>query len=291
MAEERIHSSDDKIYSKNRLYVEKSKEYLKVAKGIVEHIEFVRDFSDLLFDRAFVTIGDHLINLSNLFQSLEFTLHNLYHCCLNYCMADANILLRKYRDDLFFALYSCSYYMNITDEIKPSETKRLKTVGEMEANLLNWLNGKLSNLHFGTVVKHINELPSAAAVSKQYDLKRKFDEMGKELNNYVHGNGRNFYNECYWKTIDPAKPIREVKEITQKLAKITVTFLLLVAICVPHYIMSTDYTDCLDFGLTPSDGSQFLVAPFVEEYLKAHLDLIDPECYRYLQENTSMELD
>ncbi|HIS36393.1 TPA: hypothetical protein IAC10_07160 [Candidatus Scatousia excrementigallinarum] len=28
-----------------------------------------------------------------------------------------------------------------------------------------------------------------------------------------------------------------------------------------------------------------------KEYLKAHLDLIDPECYRYLQENTSMELD
>ena len=63
-----------------------------------------------------------------------------------------------------------------------------------------------------------------------------------------------------------------------------------VALCAPLYIMSTDYIDHLEFGLTPPDGSQYWVAPFVAEYIKSNIDLIDKSCYEYLKENTCMEL-
>lgn len=45
-----------------------------------------------------------------------------------------------------------------------------------------------------------------------------------ELNDYVHGNGINFYNECFWKGSDTAEPVKRVKGISENLIKITVTF-------------------------------------------------------------------
>ena len=54
--------------------------------------------------------------------------------------------------------------------------------------------------------------------------------------------------------------------------------------------MSTDYIDYLEFGLTPPDGSQYWVAPFVADYLKANIEMIDKNGYEYLKENTCMAL-
>lgn len=122
-------------------------------------------------------------------------------------------------------------------------------------------------------------------------MKARFNAIGDELNDYEHGNGINFYNGCFWKESDTAEPIKRLRGISENLIKITVTFVLLAAICLPYYIMSTDYTDYWEAGQNPPDGSQYFVAPFVEQYLKNHLSLIDPGCYRYLQEKTTMKFN
>ncbi len=72
---------------------------------------------------------------------------------------------------------------------------------------------------------------------------------------------------------------------------ITVTFLFLLTICSPLAIMSTDYTDFLDMRETPPEGSQYWVAPFVTDFFKSNLDLIDKSCIEYLKENTFMDFD
>ena len=54
--------------------------------------------------------------------------------------------------------------------------------------------------------------------------------------------------------------------------------------------MSTDYIDHLEFGQTPPEGSQYWVAPFVVEFLKSNIEMIDENCYEYLKENTYMAL-
>jgi len=33
-----------------------------------------------------------------------------------------------------------------------------------------------------------------------------------------------------------------------------------------HYMMSSDYVDCLECGMTPEPDSQYWVAPFVQEF-------------------------
>jgi hypothetical protein len=174
-----------------------------------------------------------------------------------------------------------SYLAKIWSRIKPQWKK----------NLFDWVNGNLHDLHFGIVLKHIAGLSSVKEIVERYGLKARFNAIGDELNDYEHGNGINFYNGCFWKESDTAEPIKRLRGISENLIKITVTFVLLAAICLPYYIMSTDYTDYWEAGQNPPDGSQYFVAPFVEQYLKNHLSLIDPGCYRYLQEKTTMKFN
>ena len=81
-----------------------------------------------------------------------------------------------------------------------------------------------------------------------------------------------------------------LKTIEKDLRFITISFLFLIILFSPLSIMSTDYIDSLDLGLTPEENSQYWVAPFVEIYLKDNISLIDPECLKYLRDNTPMML-
>jgi len=67
------------------------------------------------------------------------------------------------------------------------------------------------------------------------------------------------------------------------------TFLFLLILCSPLSIMSTDYIDYLECGQTPPNDSQYWVAPFIEQFISEHSNLIDENCYKYLIENTSMQ--
>ena len=56
-------------------------------------------------------------------------------------------------------------------------------------------------------------------------------------------------------------------------------------------IMSSDYIDSLELGLDPPANSQYWVAPFIENFFKNNLNLIDRSCLEYLREKTSMEFE
>ena len=53
--------------------------------------------------------------------------------------------------------------------------------------------------------------------------------------------------------------------------------------------MSTDYIDYLEVGQTPPEGSQYWVAPFVVNFLKNNVEMIDKNCYEYLKDNIMFE--
>lgn len=203
-------------------------------------------------------------------------------CCKCFCLADAYTLLRKYRDDLFFCLYLVTYDAH-------AKLGESKTTKKMETNIEYWCQDNLSNLNINEVLATIGTSKWLQEAVRKYDLQKSFGRIGEQLNNYVHGNGFSFYNTNAY-SFDGKNIEEQLDAIVSMARYITTTFLFLLSLCSPHYIMSTDYIDHLEFGQTPPDGSQYWVAPFVVEYLKANIEMIDKDSYEYLKANTCMAL-
>ena len=99
-----------------------------------------------------------------------------------------------------------------------------------------------------------------------------------------------------WRDADRAQVEAEfvtnrLKELVESAKYITVVFLFLMILCSPHYAMSTDYVDCLDMNETPPEGSQCWIAPFIQNFIKNNIKLIDSNCLDYLKNNTPMQFD
>lgn len=244
---------------------------------------FLCDFENLSSGRDIIFFHDRVFFLSKINISLECTMGSIISCCEYGCIADANTLLRKYRDDLFFYLYILVY-----DSEKKSGAES-KALFEMEHNIDSWLQNELNHLNINSVLKAIASSPELNDAIKSYKLKSDFDRISRRLNSFVHGNGYWFYNQ-------PSNDYKgselaiEMAKICNDAKYVTVVFLFLLMLCTPIATMSTDYIACLDSGIQPPDGSQYWVAPFIQKFLAENESLISENCLQYLRDNTSMEI-
>ena len=246
--------------------------------------KFLSDFGFLSFGRDFVLCGKYTFSLQMVSTAFELTAGSIISCCESGCIADAYSLTRKYRDDLFFYLYIVVY-----DSCNKLDGKSQET-DQMEANIERWINNNLDDLHIGTVLQAIGQSSQARNAVQKYKLKPYFDTLNKKLNHYVHSNGVSFYNQNVNAYQGEALQ-SQLEALLEDMRFITITFLFLLTLCAPLSIMSTDYVDCLDCNMTPPDGSQYWVAPFVTAFFKRNIDLIDESCMKYLHDNTLMEFE
>lgn len=256
----------------------------KIIIGMREIEKFLSRFEFLSFGRDFAFCRNHTFSLQMVLIACELTAGSIISCCESGCLADANSLLRKYRDDLFFYLYIVVYSKSNQMEIKTAKLK------QMEDNIEKWINNNLCDLSIGTVMQAIGQSPLAKDAVTKYHLQSYFKTIGEKLNNYVHSNGVNYYNRNVNTYTGNSLQV-QMQELLNDLRFLTITFVFLLTICFPLSIMATDYVDYLEFNEMPPDGSQYWVAPFVNEFFNQNLDLIDKGCIDYLRENTLMEFD
>lgn len=275
---------NETLRNMNMRLIEQDNECQAKIQELKEVETFVSDFSFLSMGRDFIMCRSHSFSLEIIATALELTAGSIVSCCQFGCLADANSLLRKYRDDMFFYLYLMVY-----DKTKTLNSSN-KYLTEMEDNIEHWIKNDLSDLQIGMVLKAIAQSPTVKEAVVQYNLRSYFNKIGERLNNYVHSNGVKYYNRNV-NAYRGNELQEQLNSLLEDMRFITVAFIFLLTVCAPYLIMSTDYVDYLDCGETPPEGSQYWVAPFVANFLKENLHLIDPSCIDYLRENTSMKFD
>lgn len=275
---------ENSIRQLNQKMIAQDLECQKIIAEMHAVAKFLSDFGFLSFGRDFVLCGKYTFSLQMISTAFELTAGSIISCCESGCIADAYSLMRKYRDDLFFYLYIVVY-----DSCNKLNGKSPAT-NQMEANIERWIKNDLDDLHIGTVLQAIGQFSRVRNAVQKYKLKSYFDTLNKRLNDYVHSNEVAFYNRnvnaYQGKTLQ-----KQLEALLKDLRSITITFLFLLTLCSPLSIMSTDYVDCLDCNMTPPDGSQYRVAPFVTAFFKRNIDLIDESCMKYLHDNTLMEFE
>ena len=265
---------------------QKNQQYIVSDKGCQEAISemqkieaFLEELDELSWNRYFVLHNCRIISPQNILCSCRLTIGSIISCCETCCIADANTLLRKYRDDLFFYLYIVVY----------SESEKIDGCAEItnkiNTNIEQWTKDKLNDLHIGTVLKDIASFRPVKDAERKYKLKPYFDSLGDKLNNYVHSNGKSFYN-CQISGYILPKIRKQIEEVSDDMRFITVSFLFLLTLCSPLFIMSSDYVDYLECDLAPQKDSEYWVAPFVVDFFYHNVNLIDESCINYLKENT-----
>lgn len=267
----------------NKEIINSTPKYIESIKPLHSTKKFLDDYAFLVFGRDSIVCKKYVFTLQTILNSAVSTLENIIECCNSFCLADANTLLRKYRDDIFFCLYIVLYDSNKKLNIKTHTSV-------MEKNIEKWCENSLENLNISEVLKIIGTSAIIIEASKKYNLQSSFDYIGKTLNNYVHGNGYSFYNRNI-NAYSEKEIIERLTGIAQNATYITVTFIFLLILCSPLLVMSTDYIDYLEFGETPPKDSQYWVAPFVENFIKNNINMIDKNCYEYLKENTCMHFE
>ncbi len=265
----------------NQYEIEQDPVCQRIIQGLKHIEEFLNCFEDLAFDRNLIICRKPIFSFNAILPSLVFTAGSIISCCESGCLADANTLLRKYRDDMFFYLYIVVYNENSFDQSAKS------TIKEMENNIECWDKDGLADLSINLVLKTIASFPEMKNAIIKYKLKSFFDLLNVRLNNFVHSNGISYYNRSF-DTYRINKFQKDLQMVLTDMQYTTVSFLFLLTLCSPITIMSTDYVDHLELNLDPPTDSQYWVAPFVEDFFKSNLDVIDRSCIDYLRENTPM---
>lgn len=269
---------------KNAKFVEGNPECQRIINGLKKIAGFLESFDWLTSSRGFICgpFGQNIgaFSLSVITTSLEMTMENVIACCESACIADANTLLRKYRDDLFFFLY-ISVYRELD--------WRSEKAKSMANQIAKWLNNNLQNLSISKVLMEIATDSHLSDVVLKYKLKDSFEKISSTLNNYVHSNGHSYYNrstDAYTEKV----LITELGKLEENARYITVVSLLLLILCSPISVMSETYIDYLDCNMTPPEDSQYWVDGHVEHFVKENISLIDENCLAYLREKTMMQI-
>ena len=128
------------IRDMNKDIITKEDWYEDIMAQLKEVEKFISDMGWLTFGRDYMLCGEKSFSLQNIITSLELTAGSIASCVENAVFADAAMLIRKYRDDLFFYLY-VSLYDSQQKQGMPSAEKMAK-------NISKWLNNGLKNFDF-----------------------------------------------------------------------------------------------------------------------------------------------
>lgn len=177
----------------------------------------------------------------------------------------------------------------VEDKIDWTQFAESKDLGKDEKNIYDWVKNQQNDVYIGAIFKAIASSRAGEAI-KKYKLKDSFDKLASKLNNFVHANGRSYYNFSYSR-MDIRDNLEKVcREFEEEITYITMSFLRVVVLIHPDLIMSEDYIDYLDCGHTPPENSQYWVAPFVSEFINRHKGILDENCDEYLRRVTGMQI-
>jgi len=232
--------------------------------------------------------------------SIKQTLGSIENCCKLGNFSDAFILLRKYRDDLFFCLYIDAMY---EDDKKTNDNKHFEEIESLwfprdltQKKQENSESLRIKRVGYQDCIKKIYSSVALSKIVNKYNLKTELKCISDRLNDFVHGNHTLNRNNtlCYNKLLDQYEDseLSEIcKNFVELLEYITVVFVFFNTLRSLDSIRAIDYIDSISFNTPIPNGSEYWVAPFIKKFFYKHASKLDENCILYLKSTTGMLFD
>lgn len=249
-----------------------------VFKKTLEYSKFYELLSFSVFGFLTPGISGMISADSYVFSSVQGTLDSIHDVLLKGRINDAYALLRKYNDSVIINIYTILYCKdNLTEE------------NYVVQKITNWINGTEKLPEYRIMSQYIRNHKTLIQLNDLIYINDTYKNLRERCNDNTH---YNFYRNVLLNDKDIYNKNR-LKELERFSTDIELLFLLHIAYLFyvnGHYMMSSDYRDSMDLGLEPEEGSQYYVAPFVQEVFDDVLKMRRPDIAKLIVENTAMQL-
>lgn len=267
----------DNLDRNRRMFYLNDEKCKKIINDLNSLVDFIDLLEDSFFGKSFIC-SSKTIDCSRLLESLNVTFINIIIYCENYCLADSMILLRKFKDDLWFILYMLTY---------KSKFRESTIDDSIFSNVNNWMNNKLEHLTSKKIINEIFEFNGLNDLDEKYKVIDSLKRMAETMEDYVHSNGLIFYNSSIC-SVDNLI-YKNLNQILVFATNNILFFVIILAIKFPNCIASSDYGDYIDFGLNPPNGSQYWIVPYIKDFISKSKTFLDENLIDFLKDYSIMD--
>ncbi|MGV8131256.1 MAG: hypothetical protein ACP5N7_04125 [Candidatus Pacearchaeota archaeon] len=216
---------------------------------------------------------------SYIFSSIQGTIESIHTVLQNGRINDAYALLRKYHDSVIINTYS-SLYLQENVSIDNLIVQKID----------DWVQGKEKMPEYRVMSQYIKASEILKPINELLESDIRYKLIRDRCNDHTH---YNFFqnillndNEIYLKN-----RIASVEVFTKDVENIFILHFAYLFYIKHQYMMSSDYVDAMDCGLSPEDGSQYFVAPFIQEIFDSVVKIKRPDIAQEIKRNTLMKLE
>jgi len=250
-----------------------------VFEQLSDYAEFYKDLANIVM--GWVTQGTtSIINIDTyVYSSIQGTLESINDILIKGRINDAYALLRKYYDSAIINIYT-NLYLDENFSIENFVVNKIN----------DWLHGKEQLPEYRVMSNYIRKSEKLAEINELLNKDNRYKEIRDRCNDHTH---YNFYknlllndNEIYLEN-----RIAVLNVFSKDLENLFVLHLSYLFYLKDQYMMSSDYVDSLDLGLTPEEGSQYFVARFIQEIFDKVIKKNRMDLAIEIKSHTAMKLE
>lgn len=254
----------------------------RVFKELKEYAQFYGNLSFSVM--SFASSG--ILNLPHasanidtyFFSSMQSTLISIREILSRRRLNDSYVLLRSFYESIIINVY-CGLYI----EDKCS----LESYVVQEVN--DWIHGKSPLPRFEKMIKYILSSNAFSGINPLLNKNDLYKKIRDRCNSHVHFN-------IYWNlllnddSLDLDNRAEYLNVFLRDLRGLIIMHLSYIFTLKGYYMSSDDYMSSLECGIEPEDGSQYFVAPFVQDVFDNLIKVDRMDIYDEIKNNTYMNL-
>lgn len=212
------------------------------------------------------------------FTSISGTIESIKNILYNGRLNDAYALLRKYYDSTIINIYTNVYLIS-----------HFSIENSIVEHIDNWQSGKQTIPSYRVLSKYIKDSEKLKPITDLLQKDKLYKEIRERCNDHTH---YNFYHNLLLNDnqIRFEGRVKAINRFQNDLIAIFVQHFSYLFYLNDHYMMSTDYIDYLDMGMTPEEDSQYWVAPFIQNAFDKYVKVYRPDIAKELKAKTIMRL-
>jgi hypothetical protein len=191
--------------------------------------------------------------LPYVYSSMQGTLESIHDILLKGRINDSYSLLRKFYDSTIINVYSNLY---LEDHFSLDNF--------FVTQIDNWRKGTDKLPEYRIMSQYIKNSPKLKAITDLLQQDQTYKNIRERCNDHTH---YNYYHNLLLNDNQIYSPnrIKALDDFSSDLEHIIIQHLAYIFTVHDHYMMSCDYTDSLAVDATPEEGSEYWVAPFIQE--------------------------